>query len=338
MSPVRDFQRGFGENLRFALLAVRAHKLRASLTVLGNRRWRRDRDRDGLDRHRVQQQHGPQLPELRSDRRDVSEVRAAIWPGGGYPEGELRRRELTIEDAMALKEAVPEMRAVSPTRYLWNNTDYHVRFRDLEALSPRVWGVTPDYPAANNRGVAEGRFLTESDVEPFVQRRRSRQRDPRANSSPASKRSVRPSRWDRFSIWSSAFSRRRERCSTTVEDNYILMPITTFDQHFPWIKFGVESGDALRIAAVPYRPEQMDTIIDKGRGDPARAPARAVQQAGRLRDRDSGQADRELPGDHQRRDDGHGLRRFRLASDRRRRRDEHHARVGDGAHPRDRRA
>ena len=28
-------RRGFGENVRFALLAVRAHKLRASLTVLG---------------------------------------------------------------------------------------------------------------------------------------------------------------------------------------------------------------------------------------------------------------------------------------------------------------
>ena len=28
-------RRGFGENVRFAMLAVRAHKLRASLTVLG---------------------------------------------------------------------------------------------------------------------------------------------------------------------------------------------------------------------------------------------------------------------------------------------------------------
>ena len=28
-------RRGFGENVRFAMLAVRAHKLRAALTVLG---------------------------------------------------------------------------------------------------------------------------------------------------------------------------------------------------------------------------------------------------------------------------------------------------------------
>src|SRR6266536_5876620 len=36
MSPaLGHLRRGFGENLRFAFLAVRAHKLRAFLTVLG---------------------------------------------------------------------------------------------------------------------------------------------------------------------------------------------------------------------------------------------------------------------------------------------------------------
>ena len=29
------------------------------------------------------------------------------------------------------------MRAVSPQRYLWDNTDYHVRYRDLEVQSPK---------------------------------------------------------------------------------------------------------------------------------------------------------------------------------------------------------
>ena len=38
--------------------------------------------------------------------------------------------------AAALRE-IPEMRAVSPQRYLWNNTDYHLKFRDAEARSPR---------------------------------------------------------------------------------------------------------------------------------------------------------------------------------------------------------
>ena len=43
-------------------------------------------------------------------------------PGGPRPEGELRRKDLTLEDAAALRAGIPEMRAVSPQRYLWDNT------------------------------------------------------------------------------------------------------------------------------------------------------------------------------------------------------------------------
>jgi putative ABC transport system permease protein len=49
------------------------------------------------------------------------------------------------------------------------------------------------------------------------------------------------------------------------QDNLVVMPITTFDRRFPWIRVGGGDGDALRIAAVPYRPDQMDSLIDKAR-------------------------------------------------------------------------
>ncbi len=48
------------------------------------------------------------------------------------------------------------MRAVSPQRYLWNNSDYHLKFRDSEARSPRVFGVMEEYPVATNRLVSAG--------------------------------------------------------------------------------------------------------------------------------------------------------------------------------------
>jgi putative ABC transport system permease protein len=47
-------------------------------------------------------------------------------------------------------------------------------------------------------------------------------------------------------------------------DNFIVMPITTFDQRYPWIKNGGTDGDALRISAVPYKPEQVPLIIERG--------------------------------------------------------------------------
>src|SRR5712691_4173558 len=143
-------RRGFGENVRFAFLAVRAHKLRASLTVLGivvgvatviamvsivtgfNNNMVRNFQSFGATRV-LFQKYEPRF-----------------GPGGPRPEGELRRKDLTLEDAAALRSGVPEMRAVSPQRYLWDNTDYHLRYRDAEVQSPRVFGVMEEYPIATN--------------------------------------------------------------------------------------------------------------------------------------------------------------------------------------------
>ena len=88
----------------------------------------------------------------------------ARFGGGHRPLEEHARKDLTYEDAMALKASIPEMRAVSPERYLWN-TDIHVRYRGSETTSPVVVGATPDYSLANNHFVGYGRFLTETDVE-----------------------------------------------------------------------------------------------------------------------------------------------------------------------------
>jgi putative ABC transport system permease protein len=262
-STARQLRRGFSENLRFALLAVRAHKLRASLTVLGivvgvATVIAMVSIVTGFNNNMVRnfQSFGATVVTFQK-----YEMR---FGGGGLPEGEVRRKELTIEDAIALKEAVPEMRAVSPARYLWNNTDYHARFRNLEAQSPRVWGVTPDYPIAHNRAVAEGRFLTETDVSHSanVVVLGSEIRDKLFPREDAIEKTIKLGPVQYLVV---GVLEKKGKMFNDSQDNYVLMPITTFDQRFPWVKFGVEDGDALRIAAVPYRPDQMETIIDKGR-------------------------------------------------------------------------
>ena len=106
MSSFSHWRRGFGENVRFALLAVRAHKLRASLTVLGivigvatviamvsivegfNNNIARSFQSFGATVVHFQK---------REDR----------FFGGDFDEIEARRKELTIESAYALKAAIP---------------------------------------------------------------------------------------------------------------------------------------------------------------------------------------------------------------------------------------
>ena len=46
-------------------------------------------------------------------------------------------------------------------------------------------------------------------------------------------------------------------------DNFLLIPFTAFDRQFPFIKNS--HRDTIHIATVPYRPEQVPMILEKGR-------------------------------------------------------------------------
>ncbi len=264
MSSFSHVRRGFAENLRFALLAVRAHKLRAGLTILGivvgvatviamvsivtgfNRNIERNFQSFGASLI-VFQKYEPRF-----------------GPGGPRPEGELRRKDLTLEDAGALKAQVPEIRAVSPQRYLWDNLNYHLKHRDAEFRSPRVFGVFAEYPIATNRFVSQGRFLTESDVEHAADvlvigddvREKLFPRE-----DPLNKRIQLGH--DNYLIVG-VFEKKGKMFGES-QDSFVVMPLTTFDRRFPWIKVGGSNGDALRIATVPYRPDQVAEAIEKAR-------------------------------------------------------------------------
>jgi putative ABC transport system permease protein len=253
-------RRGFGENVRFALIAVRTHKLRAALTVLGivvgvatvitmvsivtgfNNSMVRNFQSFGATLVQFQKYEARFGP----NRRD---------------ENERRRKDLTYEDAMALKASVPEMRAVSPERYLWN-TDVHVKYRDSETTTPVVLGATPDYSVANNHFVGYGRFVTESDLEhganvmvigEDVRQALFAREDPlnktvTLNGTPYVVIGV-------FEV--------KGKMMGHSNDNFVLLTFTAFDRQFPFIRSS--GGDTIHIATVPYRPDQVQTIIDKGR-------------------------------------------------------------------------
>src|SRR4030095_15215871 len=127
-------RRGFGENMRFALLAVRAHKLRATFTILGivvgvATVIAMVSIVTGFNNNMVRsfQSYGASL------------VMFQKWqPRFGphaTPEAARRRKDFTLEDAAALRAGIQEARAVSPQRYLWDNTEYHLKYRDAEARS-----------------------------------------------------------------------------------------------------------------------------------------------------------------------------------------------------------
>ncbi len=86
----------------------------------------------------------------------------------GPPEEQRRRRDLTWDDALALKRLNTLAAAVSPERYLnlpglAASTTYKNR-QGKEASGPTLAGVVPDYAQANNAGIADGRFFVDADI------------------------------------------------------------------------------------------------------------------------------------------------------------------------------
>jgi putative ABC transport system permease protein len=259
-SLLSHLRRGFGENVRFAFLAVRTHKLRAILTVLGivvgvATVIAMVSIVTGFNNNMVRnfQSFGATLVQFQK-------FEARFGPDGDR-EAERRRKDLTYEDAMALKASIPEMRAVSPERYLWN-TDVHVKYRDAETTTPFVAGVTADYPLANNHFVGDGRFITESDFQhaATVAVIGEDVRDALfARESPLGKRID----FNGIQYTVIGVLEKKGRMMGHSNDNFLLIPFSAFDRQFPFIKNG--HGDTIHIATVPHRPDQVPTIIEKGR-------------------------------------------------------------------------
>ena len=253
-------RRGFGENVRFAFLAVRAHKLRAFLTVLGivvgvatviamvsiiN----------GFNNNMVRnfQSFGATLVQFQK-------FEPRFGPGR-RDESERNRKDLTLEDALALKAEIPEMRAVSPERYLWN-TDIHVKYRDAETTTPTVLGAMPDYSLANNHFVSYGRFLTDTDIDhsaPVVVIGEDVREALFAREDPLNK-------WMQLNgtqyLVVGVFEKKGKMMGHS-NDNFVALTLTAFDRQFPFIKNS--HGDTIHIATVPYTPDQVPTIMEKGR-------------------------------------------------------------------------
>ncbi len=268
--PIRPGWRGLAEhsarsmheNVAFAMTALRAHKLRSVLTVLGivigvatviamvsaiagfNNSVISDFESFGATLVQFQKYD----PRFGHDTDD---------------ESQRQRKNLTIADAEAMKAEIPEMAAVSPERYWFggrNNTPTpEVIYQGNEATPDTIVGVTQDYPRANNQYVQEGRFISRADVlhsanvvviGSDVANALFPHLDPLGRDV-----LIRGRRYEVIGVM-------EKRGSTFFEtsDLHVYLPISTFDDHFPWIRKDV----GVNIATVPHNPNQVSLITEKG--------------------------------------------------------------------------
>jgi putative ABC transport system permease protein len=245
------------ENIRFALVAMRAQKLRTFLTLLGVVAGVATVIMmvsfvAGFDRSVTQafSAFGTHLVQFQK-----YEPR---FDGEDRPDEEKNRRDLTLEDAAALKRLGTYAAAVSPERYVFAAVE--VRAGREVANGPTPVGATPEYTLANHSSVQDGRFLIDADV-----RHAARvvvlgtdvadalfpHRDPIG-------RRIQIAGIDYNVV--GVFEKKGSFLGGS-NDNLFVIPITAFDEQFPQIRDG--GKDTLHIATVPKRSEDVDKLIEQ---------------------------------------------------------------------------
>ena len=81
---------------------------------------------------------------------------------GNISEEERKRKEITFEDAIAVREYCPSISEVSPQN--WGPGSHIAKFGKEEDTRFELIGVLPEYEVVNNNFVKEGRFFTDSDI------------------------------------------------------------------------------------------------------------------------------------------------------------------------------
>jgi putative ABC transport system permease protein len=250
------------ESIRFAGGALTAHKLRSALTVLGivigvTTVIAMVSIIEGFNNNVIAnfQAFGATLVQFQK-------FDPQFGPGN-RDESQRQRKNLTYEDALALKRLVPSMLAVSPERYWFPFNGQalpDIVYRGEIATPDTLAGVNSDYPVANNHYIGEGRFITEADVlhsSPVIVVGHSIAETLFPRTDPIGKQ---------VSLGGRGYTvvgvMERQGPATFFEsvDSHTYMPITTFDSHFPAIK----KNQGVNIATVPRRPEWVGRITEEG--------------------------------------------------------------------------
>jgi putative ABC transport system permease protein len=159
----RGLRRGFGGNVRFAVAAMLEHKLRASLTILGivvgvTTVVAMVAIVTGFNNNVI-----GNLQAFGANRIEFQKYDDRFGPGGPSSDEERHRKNLTVEDAEAIRQEVPEAAAVSSLCAVSDEL-IHVKNGGQEANNPYVLAADEFYPTGTAYNVGHGRFFTSDEV------------------------------------------------------------------------------------------------------------------------------------------------------------------------------
>jgi len=248
----------FFENLAFALRAVRDHKLRSFLTILGiivgvATVVSMVSVIEGFNEIVVSgfSSFGSTLVQFQK-------MEPRFGDPSKVPEEQRLRKNLTYDDALEIKRSCPSMAAVAGERYNFNGGT--LRFRDEETNGTLIGGTDPEYPLANNYFIKEGRFFNDAEFEHSANVVVLGQ-DVVDSLFPRIDPVGRTLRIEGRPFTVVGTLEKRGGLFFGPGDNRIFIPMTAFDSLYPWI----ERDWGTIIATVPTSPETMTQAMEEGR-------------------------------------------------------------------------
>ena len=249
------FRRGFVGNVRFALGAILQHKLRSSLTILGivvgvTTVMAMVAIVTGFNENVV-----GNLQTFGANRIEIDKYEARF---GDAPERDevRRRRNLTVDDAAALRQLIPEATVSLLVGY--DDAYLHVRAGNLEANGPYVIGADDDYLIGTAHTISRGRFFTPAEVQHsalVILLGGEAQEALFPNEDPIGKDvTVEGLRYRVVGVL-----QKKGAQFGFSPDNKVVLPFGAFDRQFP---FRVRR-DGVRIQIVPQETEDLQKVIDK---------------------------------------------------------------------------
>jgi putative ABC transport system permease protein len=250
-------RRGLAENVRFGFSAMREHKLRSGLTILGivvgvATVIAMVAIVTGFNNNVI-----GNFQAFGASRIDFKKYKDRFGPPGPGTEEERKRRNLTVEDVAAIREACPEASAVS-TLAGYFDAEIHVKNGNLEANNPYVLGTDEYYPTATAYTIGLGRFFTPAEVEHGslgVVLGSDVREAIFPNEHPIGKEiTVNGLRYRVIGV----LEKKGEQFGYS-PDNKVVLPYKTFEHQFG---FQVRQ-EGIHISAVPRRPEDVGVVIEK---------------------------------------------------------------------------
>src|SRR5882672_4082511 len=92
----------------------------------------------------------------------IRRIRPGIQFSGGVPDSLKQRRAFTIDDAEALRERCPSLKAIAPFKWAWS--DITLGYRGRTARSTFTYGTNENYLITHGYDLARGRFFTQEEV------------------------------------------------------------------------------------------------------------------------------------------------------------------------------